>query len=143
MRQKLMTRIPHFILLTKRRSGFTIIELLVVLFILIVLAAIAISIYTNYISKARITVATSVLDSAGKALTDYQMDNGTYPGSINFASCVNEEGQRVFSSGLCDQIKEETYSIEYSTSGASYTITARAKDTKHTVLTLIDSKITH
>jgi len=118
------------------------IELLVALVILSVLAAIAISVYTNYIGKARVTVAISVLDNAGKSLTEYQLDNGTYPASINFTSCVNEEERRVFSSGLCDQIKEELDSPEYSLNGASYTITARARDTKHTVLTLIDSKIT-
>lgn len=142
MSRKLKERAVHLILLNKRRSGFTMIELLVALLVLIVLVLIAISIYTNYIGKARVTVATSVLDNAGKALMEYQLDYGTYPGSINFTNCVDEADRRVFSSGLCEQIKEELDSPEYSISGSSYTVTARAKDAKHTVLTLIDSRIT-
>ncbi|MBN1471390.1 MAG: prepilin-type N-terminal cleavage/methylation domain-containing protein [Syntrophaceae bacterium] len=142
MLRKLKEKTVPVILSNKRRSGFTMIELLVALLILIVLVLIAMSIYTNYIGKARVTVATSVLDNAGKALTEYQMDYGTYPGSINFTNCVDEAERRVFPSGLCDQIKEELDSPEYSISGSIYTVTARAKDAKHTVLTLSDSRIT-
>ncbi len=56
--------------------GFTIIELAIALLILAVLITIATSIYLNYIGTARVTVANSVLDNAGKTLLNYEMDKG-------------------------------------------------------------------
>ena len=123
-------------------SGFTIIELVIALIFLAILIAISMSIYVNYIDKARVTVANSVLDNAGKTLLNYQMDTGTYPASIDFTSCVDDQGRTVFPSGLCGQMKEELYSIDYSLNGASYILNVRAKDSKHTLLTLTDGNIT-
>jgi hypothetical protein len=92
---------------------------------------------------AKVTIARSVLDDAGKILFDYQIGNGMFPTSIDFASCVDEQGRNVFPSDLCNRMKEELYSIEsYSISGTSYVLTARAKDRIHTLLTLTEGKIT-
>lgn len=108
-----------------------------------IFAGIAFYIYTSYISKAEVTVATSTLNNVKKTLTTFNLDNGKYPASINFPSCVDEQGHTVFPSMLCDQIKEDLYSIEsYSGSGTGYILTARAKDPKHTLLTLTESNIT-
>jgi Tfp pilus assembly protein PilE len=124
-------------------SGFTILGLVIALAVLAVLVTIATYVYTGYISMAKVTIARSVLDDAGKTLFDYQLENGMYPDSIDFTSCVDDQGRRVFPSGLCDQIKEELYSIEsYSISGTSYVLTARARDNKHTLLKLMEGKIT-
>jgi prepilin-type N-terminal cleavage/methylation domain-containing protein len=123
--------------------GFTIVELMVSLVILAVLITIATSIYLNYIGTARVTVANSVLDNAGKTLLNYEMDKGRYPASIDFTSCSDDKGSMVFPPSLCDQIKEELYSVEsYVLNDKSYVLTARAKDNKHTLLTLTDGKIT-
>ena len=123
--------------------GFTIIELAIALFILAVLITIATSIYLNYISTARVTVANSVLDNAGKTLLNYEMDKGRYPASIDFTSCSDDQGSMVFPPSLCDQMKEELYSVEsYTLNDRSYVLTARARDNKHTLLTLTDGKIT-
>jgi Tfp pilus assembly protein PilE len=124
-------------------SGLTITELAIALVVLVVLITISIHIYTNYISKARVTVANSVLDNAGKTFLSYQMDKGRYPASIDFTSCVDDQRLMVFAPGLCDQMKEELYSIEsYSLSNTSYVLTVRARDNKHTLLTLTEGKIT-
>jgi Tfp pilus assembly protein PilE len=119
------------------------IELMVVIGIMTILAAIALFIYNDSISKARVTVANSVLDNARKALLNYQMDKGRYPASIDFTSCVDDQWRMVLPPGLCDQMKEELYSIEsYSLSDTSYVLTVRARDNKHTLLTLTEGKIT-
>jgi len=124
-------------------SGLTITALATALVLLAVLITIAINIYTNYISKARVTVAHSVLDNAGKILLSYQMDKGSYPASIDFINCVDDQERMVFPSVFCSQMKEEFYSIEsYSLIGTSYILTVRAKDNKHTLLTLTEGKIT-
>jgi Tfp pilus assembly protein PilE len=112
-------------------------ELVVVLIILAVLMTIATSIYFNYINKAKVTVSISILDTVSKTLESYLLDNNKYPESIDFTSCVDEQGNVVFISSFCDQIKEDLYSIEsYSISGTSYILTARAGDNNHTLLTL-------
>lgn len=123
-------------------SGLTITELVIALIVLAVIIGIASHIYINYISNAQVTVANSVLDNAGKALWDYQMDNGKYPASIDFTDCVDEQGKRAIPSVLCDQMKAELSSIEsYSITGTSYVLTARARDSKQTLMTLTGGKV--
>ena len=102
----------------------------------------AISIYVNYIDKAKIAVAYSILDNAGKTLISHQMDNGSYPASIDFTNCTDDQGRTVFPSGLCDQTKKELYSIDYSFNGQSYILNVQALDKHHTLLTLTESNIT-
>jgi Tfp pilus assembly protein PilE len=115
----------------------------VCLVVLAVLITIATSVYLNYIGTARVTVANSVLDNAGKTLLNYEMDKGSYPASIDFTSCSDDKGNMVFPPALCDQMKEEIYSVEsYVLSDKSYVLTVRARDKKHTLLTLADGKIT-
>jgi prepilin-type N-terminal cleavage/methylation domain-containing protein len=129
--------------IVRKPCGFTIIELIIALVILAVLITIATSIYLNYIGTARVTVANSVLDNAGKTLLNYEMEKGRYPASIDFASCSDNNGGMVFPPSLCDQIREELYSVDsYVLNDKSYVLTARARDKKHTLLTLTDGKIT-
>jgi prepilin-type N-terminal cleavage/methylation domain-containing protein len=122
--------------------GFTIIELIIALVILAVLMTIATSIYLNYVNKAKLTVSISILDIGGKSLESYHIDHNKYPSSIDFTNCVDEQGREVFLSDLCNQMKEELYSKDYSPSGIDYILTARAGDNKHTLLTLTGGKIT-
>lgn len=129
--------------ITQDYHGFTIIELTIAMLILAVLITIATFIYLNYIGTARVTVANSILDNAGKTLLNYEMDKGRYPASINFTSCYDEQGSMVFPSSLCDQMKEDLYSVEsYTISETGYVLTVRARDNKHTLLTLTNGKIT-
>ena len=129
-------------------SGFTIIGLVIALAILAVLITIATYIYAGYISMAKTTIARSILDEAGKTLFDYQIDHGAYPASIDFTGCTDEDGRTVFTSGLCDQMKNELYSIEsysiesYAITSTRYVLAVRAKDKGHTLLKLTEGKIT-
>jgi len=143
MRRSLKDKTISGMRIVREYSGFTIIELVVSMIILAVLITIATSIYLNYISKARVTVANSVLDNAGKTLLSYEMDKGRYPTNIDFTSCSDDQGSIVFPPALCSQMKEELYSVEsYSFNNTSYVLTVRAKDDKHTLLTLTEGKIT-
>jgi prepilin-type N-terminal cleavage/methylation domain-containing protein len=127
----------------RKHSGFTLMELMIVVFIIGVLAAVAVPLYQSQINKAKVTVAVSILDSIGKALEDYEFNYHKYPANIDFTTCFDDEGHRVFLSGLCNQIKNElTDPIEsYSVNGASYALTARAMDDKRTLLKLANGKI--
>jgi len=123
-------------------SGLTLMQLIMALIVLAVLVIIGFSIYTNYINKAKIIMATNVLDKAGRSILNYQMDNGTYPANIDFTSCLDGQGRNVFSSEICNQLKEDLSSIEsYFIIDNNYVLTARARDSKHTILILKEGKI--
>lgn len=62
-----------------KRKGFTLIELMVVIAIIIILAAIAIPNYINMTHRAQATRATSDLAVIGTALECYKTDVGSYP----------------------------------------------------------------
>jgi prepilin-type N-terminal cleavage/methylation domain-containing protein len=131
------------ITLLKGRSGFTLLELMFVVIILTVIVSIALPVYFNYLDKARITVAIATLDSMQKDLETYHLEYNTYPASISFSTCTDDQSRRVFSSDLCEQSKKDLFSIDsYGLSSPSYIITAKATDTKHTLLSLTASTIT-
>ena len=62
-----------------RRSGFTLIEVVVVIVILVTLASIATPLYMNYIKRANISAAKTQIKMFDDALTNYKMDVGSYP----------------------------------------------------------------
>lgn len=126
----------------KNCFGFTLIELMFVLFILGVIIAIALPMYFRYLDKARVTVAFAALDSMQKELETFHLDYGKYPSDIDFSSCVDGEGKRVFSPDFCNQMKKDLFSIDsYAISSPSYTLTAKATDSDRTLLTLTAAKI--
>ena len=79
---------------TNRRSqtlspsnGFTIVELLVVIVVIGILAAITIVSYTGISSKATASALQSDLASAKKQLSLYYVDHGAYPTSLDGSNC--------------------------------------------------------
>lgn len=125
-------------------SGLTVSGLVGVIIILAVVIAIAFSIYSSSINKARIAMAENALNDIQKDLKGYYRDNGRYPASIDFAlNCIDENGHVVFDSSLCSQLKSDLTSIEsYKADSTGYIMTVRAKDNKNTIVTLDTDKIT-
>lgn len=62
-----------------RTSGFTLLELLVVVVIIGLLAGIVAPRYFGQVGKSEINVARAQIDALGKALDQYRLDTGRYP----------------------------------------------------------------
>ena len=128
----------------KGTRGFTLVELVMVVAIIAALAAISIPVYSNYVDKARVTVAISTLDTVRKYLEFFHMDNQQYPAKpIDFGTGKDADNQTVFSAMLLDQINEDLTPISYNTATnkSTYTLIAEAKDRNQTVLTLTPAEI--
>lgn len=64
---------------TNTQRGFTIVELLIVIVVIGILAAITIVAYNGVQQRARDTARTAAVKSVMKALELYRVDNDTYP----------------------------------------------------------------
>lgn len=72
-----------------RKSGFTLTELMIVVAILGILAAIAVPVYRGYITEARKTEAKTNLDTLRLLEEQYFADKGYYTGAVNNATLLN------------------------------------------------------
>lgn len=63
----------------KSKSGFTIVELLIVIVVIAILAAITIVAYNGIQQRARDSAATQLVSQTGRKILAYQATNGTYP----------------------------------------------------------------
>src|SRR4029434_9758312 len=63
----------------RRRSGFTLLELIVVIIVLGLLAGIVAPQIINRLSEAKSTTAKTQIELLSVALDGYRLDNGSYP----------------------------------------------------------------
>lgn len=94
----------------KQKSGFTIVELLIVIVIIAILAAITLVVFNGVQQRARTSSVKSALSQATRKLEIYKAENSTYPLSGNFASAQISDSSDV--------------AYQYTSNGTTYCMTA-------------------
>jgi type IV pilus assembly protein PilA len=77
---------------TQVQKGFTLIELMIVVAIIAILAAIAIPAYQDYLIRAQVTEGMSLASGAKSAVWDYVSNTGQYPPSNQSAGLAIKTG---------------------------------------------------
>lgn len=68
--------------MNKLQQGFTLIELMIVVAIIGILAAVAIPSYQDYTARAQVTEAVSLTAAFKTGLAEFYADSGTYPSNL-------------------------------------------------------------
>jgi type IV pilus assembly protein PilE len=115
-----------------RQHGFTLIEVMIVVAIIAILAAIAIPSYRDYITRSRVVEATSGLADARAKMEQFFQDNRAYPAggcvvqpAVPSATQVQITSLQTFTL-TCSAITATTYTVTADGTGAmagfTYTI---------------------
>lgn len=79
-----------------RRSGFTIVELLIVIVVIAILAAITIVAYNGVTQSAQVSAAKSEVVNLGQKVKAYEVEHGTLPATLADVDLSDSSGVRTY-----------------------------------------------
>jgi type IV pilus assembly protein PilA len=79
------------------QKGFTLIELMIVIAIIGILAAIALPAYQDYTVRAQVSEAVIAAGACKSSVTEYYQTKGAFPGDNTAAGCTSQATQYVAS----------------------------------------------
>lgn len=110
-----------------QKNGFTIVELLIVVVVIAILAAITIVAYNGIQNRAKASAAQSLTSQTAKKVALYAVDNGDqYPATLELAGVTNTTGLQYSSSGSTFCITGTSQNVSYFQSHSSSNVTAGA-----------------
>jgi type IV pilus assembly protein PilE len=109
---------------THNESGFSLVELMIVIAIIGILTAIALPNYNDYITRGKVTEATSKISELGVRMEQYFQDNRTYVGA---PACNNSaQGTKFFTFSCSAAATATTFTLQAvgtaSMAGFTYTL---------------------
>ncbi len=89
----------------KNQKGFTLMELMVVVIIVMVLAGIGVPVYMNYIKESKKSEAYAIIDAINSGAKVFFQKNGTYAGGTmdNFLATEDVDNAQYFRYALSNQ----------------------------------------
>ena len=110
-------------------QGFTLIELMIVVAIIGILAAIAVPAYSNYVTRGKIPQATSGLAAKRVQMEQFYLDNRTY---VAGPACNNDTTTSTYFTFSCSNVTVSTYTITATgvSSMAGFTYSVDENNTK-------------
>ena len=117
--------------MNKMQKGFTLIELMIVVAIIAILAAIAIPAYQDYTIRAQVSDGLSLASGSKTAVAEYYQNRGSYPTNNDLAgvaTSVSIRGQFVSTTNISTGVISVTYGFNANTKILASTIALTPTD---------------